>query len=57
MEQPQNIESLKQELIVQIADLSRLLGMMPNNDIVRDARASFLKLSVLISQALDINLQ
>ena len=57
MEQPQNIESLKQEIIVQIADLSRLLGMMPDNDIVRDARTSFLKLSVLISQALDINLQ
>ena len=57
MEQPQNIEGLKQEIIVQTADLSRLLGMMPNDDIVRDARTSFLKLSVLISQALDINLQ
>ncbi|MDH5695419.1 MAG: hypothetical protein OEZ00_02255 [Dehalococcoidia bacterium] len=57
MEQPQNIEDLKREIIVQIADLSRLLGMIPSDDItVSDARNSFLKLSVLISQALDIKL-
>jgi len=58
MAQPQNIEDLKREIVVQIADLSRLLGMMPNDDTtVIDARSSFLKLSVLISQALDIDLQ
>ena len=57
MEQPQNIEDLKREIITQIADLSRLLGMIPGNDTpVRDARDSFLKLSVLISRALDIQL-
>ena len=57
MEQPQNIEDLKKEIIAQIADLSRLLGMIPSDDItVSDARTSFLKLSILISQALDIKL-
>ena len=57
IEQPQNIENLKREIVAQIADLSRLLGMIPSDDItVRDARDSFLKLSLLISQALDIEL-
>jgi len=57
MEQPQNIEDLKKEIIAQIADLSRLLGMIPSDDItVSEARTSFLKLSILISQALDIKL-
>ena len=56
-EHPQNIENLKQEIVAQIADLSRLLGMIPSDDItVSDARDSFLKLSILISQALDIKL-
>ena len=56
-EQPQNIEDLTKEIIVQIADLSRLLGMLPSNDTtVSDARTSFLKLSLLISKALDIKL-
>jgi len=58
MEQPQNIEGLKKEIITQIADLSRLLGMIPSDDItVSDARDSFLKLSILIDKALDLNLQ
>ena len=57
MVQPQNIEDLRKEIIAQIADLSRLLGMIPSDDItVSDARTSFLKLSILISQALDIKL-
>ena len=57
MEQPQDIEGLKREITTQIADLSRLLGMIPGDDAaVRDARDSFLKLSVLISRALDIQL-
>lgn len=57
MEQPPNIEVLKKEIIIQIADLSRLLGMIPSDDTtVHQARGSFLKLSVLISQALDIKL-
>ncbi len=57
MEQPQTNEDLKRKIVVQIADMSRLLGMMPNDDTtVIDARDSFLKLSILISQALDIEL-
>jgi hypothetical protein len=57
-EPPRDIEDLKREIVVQIADLSRLLGEIPNDDTtVSDARTSFLKLSVLISRALDIDLQ
>lgn len=48
---------MKREIIAQIADLSRLLGMIPSGSTsVRDARDSFLELPVLISQALDIRL-
>ncbi len=58
IEEPQNIEELKRDIIAQIANLSRLLGMIRGDDaIVSDARDSFLKLSVLISRALDIQLQ
>lgn len=54
----QNRADLKQQIKVQLADLSRLLGRMSNEDaIVNDARTSFLKLSVLISRALDIQVQ
>ena len=57
-EHPQNIENLKQEIVAQIADLSRLLGMIPSDDItVSEARTSFLKLSLLIDQALGLKLQ
>jgi len=55
-EQPQNIEDLKREIVTEIANLSRLLGMMPNDDVVGDARSSFLKLSLLINEALDLKL-
>ena len=52
-----NVEDLKKDIVVQIAELSRLLGMIPSDDAtVRDARDSFLKLSILISKALDIKL-
>ncbi len=58
MEQPQNIEDLKQEIVAQMADLSRLLGMIPSDDTtVSEARTSFLRLSLLIDQALDLRLQ
>ena len=58
MKQPQDIEDLKLKIMTQIADLSRLLGMLDNEDtVVVDARNSFLKLSTLISRALDIPLQ
>lgn len=54
----QNMGNLKHQIKVQLADLSRLLGQMSHEDtIVNDARTSFLKLSVLISRALDIQVQ
>jgi hypothetical protein len=73
MKQPQNIEDLKKEIVHQIGDLSRILGMIPGDDTITvsdpvtqdsmplskwlsDARDSFLKLSILTGQALDINL-
>lgn len=55
-EQPQNIEDLKREIVAEIANLSRLLGAMPNDDVVSDARSSFLRLSLLINEALDLKL-
>lgn len=55
---PKNMEDLKLQIKIQLADLSRLLGMMSNEDaIVNNARTSFLKLSVFISRALDIQVQ
>ena len=57
-EKTQNMEDLKHQIKIQLADLSRLLGEMSNDDaVVADARTSFLKLSVLISRALDIQVQ
>lgn len=54
----QNMADLKHQIKVQLADLSRLLGEMSNEDaIVNDARTSFLKLATLISRALDIQVQ
>ena len=58
MEQRQDIKDLKQRIVVQIGDLSRLLGQIPSDDrTVHEARDSFLKLSILIDQALDLKLQ
>ena len=57
MEQPQNIEDLKREIMHQIADLSKLLGEIPSDDVtVHEARSSFLKLSLLIGEALGIRM-
>ena len=57
-EKSRNMDDLKLQIKVQLADLPRLLGMMSNEDaIVNDARTSFLKLSVLINRALDIQVQ
>ena len=54
-EKPQNIEDLKKDIIVQTANLSRLLGMIPGNDAaVSEARSTFLKLTILIGKALNI---
>ena len=58
MKLPENIEELRRDIQVQLADMSRLLQMMSNDDdVVRETRTSFLKLSVLIGRALDIELQ
>jgi len=57
IEQSRNIKDFRRDIVVQIAELSRLLGMISSDDAtVRDARDSFLKLSILISKALDIKL-
>jgi hypothetical protein len=74
MNQPQEkSEDQKTKIITQIAELSRLLGMIPADDTtkigpltqnkmalsdwLRTTRDSFLKLSLLISKELDIQLQ
>ncbi len=55
MEQPQSADNLKREIVTQIAELSKLLGMMSSDDIiVQKAREAHLKLSVLVGKALDI---
>jgi len=55
MEQPQRADNLKTEIVTQIAELSKLLGMMSTGDItVQKAREAHLKLSVLVGKALDI---
>jgi len=55
MEQPQSANNLSTEILTQIAELSKLLGMMSSDDTtVRKAREAHLKLSVLIGKALDI---
>ena len=70
----EKIEDQKTKIITQIAELSRLLGMIPSDstiniheplthnsmvlsDWLSATRDSFLKLSLLISKALDIQLQ
>ena len=55
MEQPQSADDLKREIVTQIAELSKLLGMMSSDDTtVQKAREAHLKLSVLVGKALDI---
>ena len=55
MEQPQSAYDLKRKIVTQIAELSKLLGMMSSDDItVQKAREAHLKLSVLVGKALDI---
>jgi hypothetical protein len=54
MEQ-QSADDLKREIVTQIAELSKLLGMMSSDDTtVQKAREAHLKLSVLVGKALDI---
>jgi hypothetical protein len=55
MEQLQSPDDLKREIITQIAELSKLLGMMSSDDTtVQKAREAHLKLAVLVGKALDI---
>ena len=55
MEKPQDTGDLNRGIVTQIAELSRLLGMMPSDDTtVQQAREAHLKLSVLIGKTLDI---
>jgi hypothetical protein len=55
MEQPQSTDDLKREIVTQIAELSKLLGMMSSDDTtVQKAREAYLKLSVLVGKVLDI---
>jgi hypothetical protein len=55
MEQPQSADDVKREIVTQIAELSKLLGMMSSDDTtVQKAREAHLKLSVLIGKALNI---
>jgi len=57
MEQEQRANDLKRDIICQIADLSKLLGMMSSDDItVQKAREAHLRLSILIGEALDIQM-
>jgi hypothetical protein len=75
MNKPQEeSEGQKTKIKIQIAELSRLLGMIPSDDTIKihepltenkmilsdwlgATRDSFLKLSLLISKELDIQLQ
>ena len=55
MEQTQSDENLRTEILTQIAELSKLLGMMSSDDIVvQKAIRAHLELSVLIGKALQI---
>ena len=57
MEKPQSADYLTREIVIQIAELSKLLGMMPSDDTtVQKAREAHLKLSVLVGKALDIQM-
>ena len=74
MTEPKKNSVDKTKIIEQIADLSRLLGMIPSDDTIAvnepvthnsmelskwfsKTRDSFLKLSILLDIALDLNLQ
>lgn len=74
MTEPEEDRVDRTSILEQIADLSRLLGMIPSDDTTevrepmtdesmqlsewfREARKAFLKLSLLLSKALDLDLQ
>ena len=54
-EQPHKVKDLRLEIVREIGNLSRSLGQIKGDDsAVNEARESFLKLSLLIGEALDI---
>ncbi len=57
MEQQNNADDLKREIVTQIAELSKLLGMMSSDDTtVQKAREAHLRLSVIIAKILEIQM-
>ena len=51
------MEELKSKIVKEMAELSRLLGEIPSDhQSVKDARDSFLALSLLVGRALEIDL-
>jgi len=58
MEQPPDIKEMKSQVIAEIGNLSRLLGQIPGDDeIIQQARESFLRLSIMVGEALGLILQ
>ena len=56
MEQPQNAKGVKVQIVEEIGNLSRALNQIRGQDdeAVKEAHEAFLKLSILIGEALDI---
>ena len=74
MTEPKERSADKTKIVEQIANLSRLLGMIPSDDTIAvnepmthnsmqlskwfsETRNSFLQLSLLLNESLDLNLQ
>jgi hypothetical protein len=54
-EQPQNVKGVKVRIVEEIGNLSRALNQIKSQDeAVAEAHEAFLKLSILIGEALDI---
>ena len=58
MEEPRGSnKELRRQVVTEISNMSRLLGQITNDDrTVQEARDSFLRLSMLVDQALDLKL-
>ena len=55
-EQPESVKGIKVRIVEEIANLSRALNQIKGQDdeAVKEAHETFLKLSILIGEALDI---
>ena len=54
-EQPQNVKDLRVQIVEEIGNLSRALNQIKGQDeAIAEAHEAFLKLSILIGEALDI---